>query len=535
MTSPPEVEGFISDLEHRVAPVERAVSEAWWALATTGSEESKAEFVRAGNAYDEVFADEESFQKVRSWHEERSSFENPLLRRQIEVLYRSFAAKQGDREVLERMQELEAEANSVYSNHRSVVRGREVGENEIREVLGDSTDERLRREVWEASKSVGREVEDTVRELASLRNRLARAAGYPDHYRRSLELQELDPEELSSLMNDLETTTDAPFRALKEELDQDIKQRHGVSAVMPWHHADPFFQEAPEGEDLDPDRYFASKDLEELTRKAYDAMDLDVRGVMVNSDLYERTGKDQHAFCLSVGREYPYDVRVLANLRPDRPDTYWMDTMLHEFGHAVYDRHINPKLPYFLRSVSHLCTTEAIALMMGSLASDPGWLSSVAGVPKEELEVDEGALAARRRAAGLVFTRWALVMFHFEQALYADPDRDDLNSLWWGLVERLQLVNRPPGRDEPDWAAKIHVAVAPVYYHNYVLGHLTAAQLRHYLETHITQGPFFMSEVAGRYLLEAVFGPGARDDWQTTVLRATGEPLNPEYFVKSLR
>ncbi len=46
--------------------------------------------------------------------------------------------------------------------------------------------------------------------------------------------------------------------------------------------------------------------------------------------------------------------------------------------------------------------------------------------------------------------------------LYAD--RDDLNSLWWDLVERLQLVKRPAGRDEPDWAAKIHVAVAPVYY-----------------------------------------------------------------------
>jgi peptidyl-dipeptidase A len=33
------------------------------------------------------------------------------------------------------------------------------------------------------------------------------------------------------------------------------------------------------------------------------------------------------------------------------------------------------------------------------------------------------------------------------------------------------------------------VATAPVYYHNYVLGNLIAAQLRNYLETHITRGP----------------------------------------------
>jgi peptidyl-dipeptidase A len=158
----------------------------------------------------------------------------------------------------------------------------------------------------------------------------------------------------------------------------------------------------------------------------------------------------------------------------------------------------------------------------------------VAGVPGAELDDVREHLLWRERADRLVFTRWALVMFNFERELYADPDRDDLNSLWWDLVERLQLVNRPPGRSEPDWAAKIHVAVAPIYYHNYVLGHLIAAQLRHHLEEKVASEPFFMSEVAGRYLQEAVFGPGARNGWEDAVLGATGERLNPDYFVNSL-
>jgi peptidyl-dipeptidase A len=236
-----------------------------------------------------------------------------------------------------------------------------------------------------------------------------------------------------------------------------------------------------------------------------------------------------------VGRDYPYDVRVLANLRAGRPDAYWMNTMLHEFGHAVYDRHVNPKLPYLLRGVSHIATTEAIALMMGSLAEEPGWLRAVAGVPEADLAGEQEKLLARQREDLLVFTRWALVVFRFEKELYADPDREDLNRVWWDLVEELQLVERPPGRDEPDWAAKIHVATAPVYYHNYVLGNLIAAQLRNYLETHITQGPFYENEVAGRYLLESFFGPGARENWRDTVLRATGEPLDPRHFVGSLK
>ena len=90
------------------------------------------------------------------------------------------------------------------------------------------------------------------------------------------------------------------------------------------------------------DLFFRDKDLEALTRKTYDNMGLEVRDVLARSDLYEREGKSQHAFCLGVGREYPYDVRVLANVKPD---SYWTETMLHEFGHAVYDKHINPKLP----------------------------------------------------------------------------------------------------------------------------------------------------------------------------------------------
>ena len=60
------------------------------------------------------------------------SVESPLLRRQVEVLYRMFEERQGDREMLGRIKELEAEANAIYGNHRSVVGGKKL---EIRRVI----------------------------------------------------------------------------------------------------------------------------------------------------------------------------------------------------------------------------------------------------------------------------------------------------------------------------------------------------------------------------------------------------------------
>jgi peptidyl-dipeptidase A len=55
------------------------------------------------------------------------------------------------------------------------------------------------------------------------------------------------------------------------------------------------------------------------------------------------------------------------------------------------------------------------------------------------------------------------------------------------------------------------------------------------MESNIARGPFYLSESAGRYLIESLFGPGARDGWRDTISRAVGEELNPDYFVKSLR
>ncbi|MDN5697967.1 MAG: M2 family metallopeptidase, partial [Rubrobacter sp.] len=330
------IKQFITSFEERAAPREKAVAEAWWRLSTEGTEEAQNELVRAGMEYNRLFSDRSEFEKVQAWHAERAELDEPLLARQLEVLYQTFAAGQGDQEMLNRIEELEAEANAVYGNHRGEVGGREVGENEVRGILRSSTDEDLRREAWEASKTVGEKVEPAVRELARLRNRLAAEAGYDNHYVRSLALQEIDPAELEEIMAELEAATDAPFRELKSDIDASLKQRFGVEEIMPWHLSDPFFQEPPEGVDgydLDVDGYFADGDLEALTRKTYDSLGLDVRGVFANSDLYEREGKSQHAFCLSVGRDFPYDVRVLANLRPGSPDAYWADTMLHEFGH----------------------------------------------------------------------------------------------------------------------------------------------------------------------------------------------------------
>jgi peptidyl-dipeptidase A len=71
-----------------------------------------------------------------------------------------------------------------------------------------------------------------------------------------------------------------------------------------------------------------------------------------------------------------------------------------------------------------------------------------------------------------------------------------------------------------------------VYYQNYELGTLIAAQLYRHLKKHA--GGLVNRKAAGDWLRENFFRPGAREAWSGHVQTATGEALNPQYFVEAL-
>ena len=460
----------------------------------------------------------------------------PRSPRQLDLLHDAFVPHQVPAALRRAIVELETRVESVFNTFRGVVDGRAVDDNEIAEILRASDDDRQRRAAWEAAKQIGPEVADDLRELARRRNEAARALGYRDHFALALATSELDEARLFATLDDVDRVTAAPFAAWKRDLDDSLALRFGraVDDLRPWHLDDPFFQSPPAEGAVALDDLFAEADLEALTVRTYDGLGLDVRRVLAQSDLYARSGKSQHAFCIDIDRSG--DVRVLCNVEPSER---WMDTMLHEFGHAIYDRECDVELPWLFRGATHTLTTEGIAMLMGRLPRDPEWLTTIAAVEPAIVDGLTDRLVEARRAALLVFARWVLVMTNFERALYADPDAD-LDTLWWDLVERHQLLHRPDTaadgtpahRAQPDWAAKIHLAVAPVYYQNYLYGELFASQLHATLEERA--GGMVDRREAGDLLVRDVFAPGASKRWDHLVRDATGAPLSADAFAREL-
>ncbi len=529
-----ELAGFIDAFVAEMRPLELAHNQSFWLANTTGDGRHETESARLDAAMRLVLARREPFERL-SRLREGGPLGDPLLDRQLSLLHRSHRARQLPPEMIERQVKLEKSLESRFNQFRAELDGRTVTDNELVDVLRDSTDGALRRRAWEASKQIGRIVEPDLLTLVRLRNEGARALGFANHYTMSLELDELDEAELFALFDELERETTPLWREYKGALDRRLAQRFGVAedALRPWHYADPFFQEAPPAEvSLDP--FFAGRDLVTIAERYFEAVGFSLRDLLERADLFERPGKCQHAFCMSMDRGA--DVRVLCNVRPTER---WMGTLLHEFGHAVYESNVDRSLPWILRGEAHILTTEASAMLFGRLSKNPAWLREWAGADAAALAEEAEAVARAVRRQLLVQSRWEMVMVHMERALYRDPGQD-LRALWWDLVERFQWVRRPDGRHEPDWAAKIHFSIAPVYYHNYQLGEMLASQLQDHLLRRVLGGGgdvwarYVRAPEVGAFLTREIYAPGRRWDWRELTRRATGRPLESRPFVDEL-
>ncbi len=448
---------------------------------------------------------------------------DPLLRRQLQVLRLALTADQMTDAQREELVELSSSVESDFATFRAEVDCESLSENEILEILETSSDSARSERAWRASKELGGRVAERVRELARLRNHAALALGYPDHYGMALDLQEISEEWLFKLFDELEELTREPFLRWKAGLDEALSNRFGTKHLRPWHYADPFFQYQPRSATVDLDHLFGDGAAVRLAQGTFGSWGIDIGGVLERSDLFPRQMKSQHAFCLDVDRS-GRDVRILANIVPGER---WVEVMLHECGHAAYDVSIDGKLPYLLREPAHTFVTEAVAILSGRLTRDPEWLVNVAGVSPGEVDPLAQELARSSAIQSILFARWVLVMAHFERALYADPEAD-LEAIWWDLVQRFQFVQGPEDEVPGVWAAKVHVASAPVYYHNYLLGELLASQLMETMRARV--GGVLAGTAAGDLLREYLMKPGNSLRWDTLIQDATGAPLSPHAF-----
>jgi len=528
-----QLDKFITAHVKKVEPLTTQANLVYWDASTTGKSEYYDRLSRLQLKISRIYNNPKEYGFIKGI-KESGQVRDARLVRQLDKLYYSYLRNQIEPELLEKLVDADTKIQEKYNTFRGTIDGKKVTMSDIYTIMTNETDCRKRELAWRASKQVGDVIVEDLIQLVKLRNQAARKVGFDNYHKMSIVTGEQDVEKLNRIFDELRELTDKPFARMKAELDLILADSYGIAVkdLMPWHYHDPFFQRTPLVYELDLDLYYKKHDVKQLSEEYYAGVGLPVDDILARSDLYDREGKYPHAFSEDVDRSG--DVRVLCNLQDTER---WMETILHELGHAIYSKYHDRKEPWLLREPAHSFTTEAIAMFFGRMSRNAAWMQEMLGLTDKEREeiakVSEKYLAFQQ----VLFTRWALVMFNFEKQLYANPDQD-LNNLWWDLVEKYQLVERPPGPVDAGWASKLHFTTAPCYYHNYMMGELLASQLHNHIVHNVfklesDEGVSYVGQKKlGDYLRTKVLGPGALYHWNDMIERATGEPLTPKYFAE---
>jgi peptidyl-dipeptidase A len=517
---------FISYYEAKAIPLSREAALTSWNANISGTDADWALSEKASFELAKLYTDNKAFSELKTL-KESGEVKDHILARQLDLLYDAYLAGQVDTNLIAERLKMETEINKKYSNFRANINGKELSDNEIEDILRNSLKSGELQAAWEGSKMIGPVVAEDIIKLIKHRNLLATKLGFGNFHEMSLKLSGQDPAEVTAIFDELDNLTRDNFAQLKDDIDAYYAKRYKikVSDLRPWHYQNRYFQEGPQIYPVEFDEYYKNQDPVKLAATFYDGIGLNVDAILAKSDLYEKPGKNQHAFSTDIDRAG--DVRTLDNVRPD---VYWMNTMLHELGHGVYSYYNDMSLPFTLRDAAHSFTTEAVANFFGRLAKDPGWMTEMGIIDSKERDKIAENCRKSLRLEMLVFSRWAQVMYRFEKSMYENPDQN-LNQLWWDMVEKYQMLSKPEGRNMPDWATKIHIALYPCYYHNYLLGELLASQFYGYIEKNITANLSLVGEkAAGAYFKEKVFMPGARYYWNDMIEKATGEKLAAKYY-----
>ncbi len=522
-------ESFIEQYESKIIELSKQTAISYFNASISGRPEDYQKSSELQLELSKIFTNKNDFALLKKF-KESGEVKEEHKKRQLELIFNAYAANQFDETLLKQIISLSTKVEETFVTHRAEINGKTLTDNEVDDILINSKNQEALEKIWCASKVIGTIVSKDVLSLVKMRNEAAKQLGYKNYHSMSLELSEQSADEIENLFDELDELTRNTFLKLKNEIDLYLCEKHSIdiSQLMPWHYQDKFFQQGPKIYKVELDLFFKEKNIEEITKQYFDGIGLNIDDLILKSDLYEKAGKYQHAYCTDIDK--CGDVRVVCNIKPNHR---WMSTMLHEFGHAAYDKFINQNLPWSLRDPAHTFTTETIAMFFGRFASNNIWLKDVLGISAEEANNISDACYNSLRLEQLVFSRWVQVMYRFEKTMYENPDQD-LNAEWWHLVEKYQGLKKPFGRNNADWASKIHIALYPAYYHNYMLGELLASQLFSYIKTNILnkgESESFNGNVnVGEYLKNEFFTYGSSLRWNELIKNATKDELSPKFY-----
>jgi peptidyl-dipeptidase A len=205
-----QLKTFIKTHLDQVKPLLAERNLTYWKATASGEKEEYDRYAELDLEIKTIYSDADAFARLKDW-KDSEVITNPLLARQLAVLYNEYLRNQIDTTLLEEMVELGTAVEEKFNTFRGTIDGEEISSKQIYDILRTETSWIDRKKAWEASKAVGPVVAPDLIKLVKLRNTAARKLGFDTYYAMSLALSEQNEDDLVALFDRLAEATEEPL------------------------------------------------------------------------------------------------------------------------------------------------------------------------------------------------------------------------------------------------------------------------------------------------------------------------------------
>jgi peptidyl-dipeptidase A len=452
---------------------------------------------------------------------------HPVLRRRVDRLWeelREYHLSAKINTLRAQIHTLTDKLNGIQASFRATYKGKATSNRDLGRIIQRNPDRSAREAAWRAYASVGPHVlKGGFMKLVRLRNAYAKQLGFKSFFHYRYHKLKLNP-----------TTTWALFETLRKTTQPHMQQTLGVyrkllklKTIMPWDNKYARFVRAKKV--LNVDSLFAAKRLLPILFKAYKEMGFALRSMNIKMDLYPRPNKNQHAYCFDI--DPPHDVRIMANVGRSGMRPY--ETLFHEMGHAVHAKLVRQSIRTFRGLPEEGFLNEGSANFFGNIVNTHSFFKRYLGLKAATLKkirkMKQDLLPQR-----MYLIRWTLIWMYFERDLYTTHAHvNDPTPQFWKRYK--QLMGAVPPNAPPFWGMLIHYVSHPIYYQNYLLADMIAAQLHHVVKQKTKRNHILGNDRVAGFLTKHFFGHGKYYRWDELLKRVTGKPLNANAYLLSLR
>ncbi len=550
-----EVDSFLTAYTEEYQRLYYSSTLAEWDLNThivEGDTLTSQKAEEAGEAFAAFTGSKNNIKETKKYLEQKDKLTELQVRQLDAILYAAGANPQVAKDIVKSKIKAETKQTKKLFGFDFKINDKSVSTNEIDRILEESTNLRERLAAWEASKEVGKELKDGLKNLCELRNKSVQALDYEDYFNFQISEYRMSTQEMLDLNHQFIRDIWPLYRELHTWARYELSQRYDqpVPEYLPAHWLPNRWSQEwssmVKANDLNFDSTLekrGSKWVIEEGEDFYVSLGYDKlpETFYTKSSLYplpENASYKKNNHASAWHMDLDNDLRSLMSVEPN---TRWWNTVLHELGHIYYyQAYSTDSVPVILRRGANRAYHEAIGTLIGLASMQKSFLQQKGLVP--QVESDEIQALLKEALDYIVFIPWASgVMTDFEHFLYSENlPKDNFNKKWWELKKKYQGTVPPTERGEEycDAASKTHINNDAAQYYDYALANVLLFQLHMYIAKNILKhnphnSNYYGSRETGKFLLD-LMAPGATVDWRENMQKNLGEGISSkamlEYF-----